>query len=1133
MAVAESRNPFVGPYSFEEKDAPLFFGRDREAQHLTAMIVSERVVLFYAPSGAGKTSLVNARLVPELKRKGFHVFPPVRVGGELPPGAAPRNVYVYNALESLDGSHPPDESLDGFLRTDPAGKSEGSPPRVLILDQFEEILTTHPERWIEREGFFVQLRQALQDDPSLSVMLVLREDHLAGLDRYAPLLGGHLRARFRLERLRREQAIAAIRKPAEAAGRPFEPEVAEQLAEELSRERRAGQEATYLGDLVEPVQLQVVCFQLWENLRRRPGGTITSQDRKDFGDVDRALESFYEAAVARAAREAEMPADRIRHWCGTTLITPTRIRAQVSREPEFTGGLPNDAVEALVKTHLIRPEEARGGIWYELAHDRLIDPILSSNAKATPEERRQLTADAERWKRAGREPSFLYRGSQLEQALKLEREQGPVSELEREFLHASQVMETKSARRMRLLVATLVPLLLAVAFFAFRARGGSQISASRELASAAINKIQEDPELSLLLALEAVERSSTAEAERALHEVLYLPVVGTSVQVPIPFDSAGALAFSPDGTRFATVGSDGRVQVWENASGKRILSLGDASSIWSNLAFSPRGDMLAAGDIDGSVLLFDCKSGEPLRTLDAGAAVNGLAFSPDGVRLAIATDDVIAAVWNVASGKQALNLAGHTDLIWDVAFSEDGRYLATAGQDGTVLVWDARTGKEVQRLADGDKAVTGVDFGPDEQIATAHQDNLARIWDLRTGTHKLLFGHRDWVWDVAFSRNGQYLATASFDGTVKLWNASSAQEVSTLLPEGNQVVRVVFDPRTEYLTSTSRSTGGERKGWAKLWKAFFNDIPTLSTSSTAISGIAFSPDGKYLVIADREGKVFLWEVAGHRLDKLIDGNPIQSLAFNGHLLVASSLDGEVHLFELAGRREIGTLRGPGQAVALSPGGQRLATAGEDGMLRIWELASRRPVLVRRHGGPLLAIAFSPDSRWIATGGEDATVKIWDAMTGRNVQTLSGSRSTVLAVAFSPDGERLATASQDGTARIWNVESGETVLPPLWEHTADVTDVAFSPNGQRLATVSLDRTAKIWDAGSGRVLFTLRKHTDRLSHLAFSPDGKQLAIAGEDGMVRIEPMDIDSMIRLARGRLSRPLTKRERQIYLHE
>ena len=213
-------NPYIGPRPFQRGERRNFYGRNREARDLFALIKAERVVLFYAQSGAGKTSLLNAQIIPELEEEGFHVLPMARVSGDLPPGVDQKsvsNIFVFSAIIGLTGQDNPAEALvhhtlSSFLREHCAaaeGEEEKLP--ILILDQFEEILTTHRDRWQEARGFFEQLAEALREIPTLGVVLAMREDHVAGLDPYAALLPKRLRTRFRMELLGRQGALEAIK----------------------------------------------------------------------------------------------------------------------------------------------------------------------------------------------------------------------------------------------------------------------------------------------------------------------------------------------------------------------------------------------------------------------------------------------------------------------------------------------------------------------------------------------------------------------------------------------------------------------------------------------------------------------------------------------------------------------------------------------------------------------------------------------------------------------------------------------------------------------------------------------------------------------------------------------------------
>jgi len=454
-------NPYVGPRTFVREQAHLFFGREREAEELFSRVVSQRLVLFYAQSGAGKSSLINTQLIPRLEAANFVVLPVGRVGGDLLGGVDDTvdNIYLFNLMLSLDQSERDPArlahlTLPHFLENltsedgarwyyeegeigrqgeeekradvpsfDPAqdklaALAGQAPNYVLIIDQFEEIITTHGERWRERAVFFQQLEAAMVADPTLWVVLTLREDFVASLDPYAPLLSDNLRARYYMQRMGVEAARQAISRPAEARQRRFQPAAIDLLLNNLSQVRVAGKASTESGQYIEPVQLQVVCYQLWEGLKNRFAPLISTEDVQKAGDVDRALASFYEETLTAALQTVPLAGGerRLRRWFEEKLLTEAGTRGTVYQGEHETAGLPNELVLELANRFLLRSEARSGGRWVELTHDRFVEPIVAANRAWETKQNNPLAAVTRLWLENGRDPARLLRGKTLEDA---------------------------------------------------------------------------------------------------------------------------------------------------------------------------------------------------------------------------------------------------------------------------------------------------------------------------------------------------------------------------------------------------------------------------------------------------------------------------------------------------------------------------------------------------------------------------------------------------------------------------------------------------------------------------------------------------------------------------------------------
>jgi WD40 repeat protein len=1253
---ASGLNPYVGPRSFGEKHSRYFFGRDEERRQLTSLVIAHRVVLFYAQSGAGKTSLLRASVIPELKRrKKVVVLPITRVGGDLPPGVTGEqvaNIYVFNALLNLAGAGADPETLTGLslqeglaAHVQPEAGERRPHPRLLILDQFEELFTSHPQRTAERAGFFRQLAGCLQAYPQLSLLLSMREDYIARLDYYAAQMPNRLRTRFRMERLPVLGALEAVQKPAECAGRPFEPGVGEGLVDNLRRiqvgaAREGVEEQTALGEYVEPVHLQIVCWQLWENLP--PGGdTIRAEDVQAFGDVDQALSEFYEGTLGKVAGQTGIGGRRVRSWFDEEMITPAQTRGLVYRDREESGGLPNEAVDILREAYIIRAVIRGGDTWYELAHDRLVEPILVSNRTWRETHLSPLQRQAELWEEQGRPAGLLLRDEALEDAEEwAAANPAELADVERGFLRecrearAVAERERQQARRIRWLavgatIFSIIAIVLAIvaglqtsaaqkaatdaehnrqvavaegqradrqrdaaldaqgtaiaeadaratevvvreaaeaaAMIEANARATAQVEAeireeealdaqaeaerqarialSGALAASASNALDVDPELGILLAMEAVSLTQavdgtvTEAAEEALHQALWSSRIRHTLTDHT--EPLSDVAFGPDGTQLATSSGDKTLKIWDASSGELLLDI-DAQAVAQALAFSPDGARLASGGGEKLVRLWDTASGQELLSLPGHtAAIWDITISPDGAHLATASGDGTVGLWDAISGTLVYTLPAHADEVHGVAFSPDGARLASAGNDRTAKIWNTLSGEELLALEGHGGKVTDVAFSyPDgEYLATSSTDGTATVWHTSDGQERCtIYAHQpSQVYRVAFSPNGQYLVTTSADGTAKVWNPATCQELFTLNGHTDSVWGLALSPDSTRLATASRD------GTAKVWDVSPGaGVFSLSGHTGEVYDIAFGPDGKRLASASQDGTARVWDAVsgellltlGRHADEVLD----VAYSTDGEHLATASKDGTAKVWSAASGELLQTLSSHTDwvfAVAFSPDSKYLATAGWDGWVRVWDVSTgEQTFAVIAHARQVRDVVFSPDGASLVTVSNDSSAKVWDLASGQELRTLDPKHARVaVGVAFSQGGRSVATSAEDRTAKIWDTASWEERFT-LEGHTKAVQSVAFSPDGTRLATASLDGTTKVWSVASGQELFTLLGHTGGVHGVAFSPDGTRLATAGQDRTVHLYVLELEELMMLARTRVTRALTSEECQKYLH-
>jgi WD40 repeat protein/tRNA A-37 threonylcarbamoyl transferase component Bud32 len=604
------------------------------------------------------------------------------------------------------------------------------------------------------------------------------------------------------------------------------------------------------------------------------------------------------------------------------------------------------------------------------------------------------------------------------------------------------------------------------------------------------------------------------------------------------------VAFSPDGAHIASAGEDGTVQIWDTNSGQQVKVLRGHEKPVRSVMFSPDNRWIASASADGTIRLWDAATGVMTRTLQQGSAASCVAFSPDSRWLASGTGPGQLKVWDAATGEERLSFKAHEGGVVSVAYSPDGRRLATGGGDGAVKIWDPQTGKEIRMLPHNlGSPVNSVAFSFDGgRLASTGWDGTVKVWDLATETGPRTFAEQARPADivalgfenaladssvypghvgingVAFSPDGRQLATAGCDPTVKLWDASTGQELVILRGHADAVTSVAFRPGGQQLASASAD------GMIKIWDLSASEEPlTLRGHTYSVNSVAFDPHGELLASADeRTLKVWDMTTGMERLTLYGYRGWVLSAAFSpdGRQLASGDVfslqghhwSGEIKIWDLSTAKEIRTLRGHATGiyrVAFSPNGRHLASAGEDHTVRIWDLDTGQEIrCLCGHAHPVWSVAFSADGTMLASSSVPITmdaksaaeVKVWNPVTGAETIQLGPMRAPIRSLAFSPDSRQLATGAVDGSVTLWDLITGHEIIT-LRGHTGIVFGVAYSPDGQRLATASMDGTVKLWDTSTGQEIVTLVRSA-ALYDVAFSPDGRRLAAAGHDRAVTI-------------------------------
>jgi WD40 repeat protein/DNA-binding SARP family transcriptional activator/energy-coupling factor transporter ATP-binding protein EcfA2 len=1075
--------PFKGLAAFESVDAEFFFGRERLVDELLGRLEDAPFLALVGASGSGKSSLLRAGLLPALERD--HVL--VRAGEP----------------QSFAGT-----------------------AKVFAVDQFEELFAAEVTE--ERRAAFVSALVEAAWDPERRalVIIALRADFFVQLARY-PELGDLVGPNHvLLGPMSTSELRRAIEGPSERVGLEVEPELVDTLVDDVAGEP---------GGL--PL-LSTALVDLWEE---RDGRRLTLEAYLASGGVRSAVGRHAEAAFRSLNADDQLVARRVllRLVGGEEALTRRRVtRTELDADKD-------ERVSRVLSVFTERRLLVAYGDSVELIHEALLQhwPRLRSWLEEDTQGRLlqlHLAQAAADWDGSGREPGELYRGARLAAAVEWAEfaGAGTLNRLERDFLQESRRASARANRRLRMLLAAALVLLIG-ALVAGGVALAARSSADRQETSAtaerlgAQSQLQPSLDLALLLAREGINLDDSL----VTRSYLLATLLRAPAAIAIAHEGGGSVydeALSPDGRTLAVRGDDGNIVFFDTRTMNRSggVPLGDSQISFFGipgprhaLAYSPDGQTLAVGSTGGIKAVVDLVRGgaskAQVKVSSQGVTIPDLAFSPDGRTLA--TGEMrsgaenprveIIVLRDARSGAAERSSQPITSGRL-VGYTFDGRYLFVTTGDRTSELLDAHTLKTVNTIPFGEPAAVA----PHGLLAAfGHTDGSVTFRDLANGKDTTPSGRAGSNVDsLSFSADGKTLATGDDNGSIGIWDVRGRVLSDVYRGHTAEVNAVTFSPdgRTLYSGSYDGSTiAWDVSGTRRLGRAF----PIAPNANNWSSDL--SPDGSMFAVSPGPNQAELWSAATRTIVRHLrapfgDAHDVH-FSPDGKLLgVAGTKDAvvwDLRTGKITKKFSVGTGQPDGSnAVAFSPDSRVVAVEGARDAIGLYDLRTGEPVIkLPGDDGTPQAIRFSPDGTLLASATLSGNVDLWDVASGKSLARLSNGSGGAYdsTVRFSPDGKLLAVGDTSGNVVIWDVTKHRPVGSPLAGHDVSVNSVDFDRSGQMLVTMSSDGNLRLWDVATQKLIGAPIPVWDGGGSVEFFPDGKHvLAVFGPAGVVwNVDPV----------------------------
>jgi len=1093
----DSQRPFLGLNSYGEEHKNFYFGREQDIENILRIVRKKITCVVYGKSGIGKTSLIRAGIIPELRKKYLlPIYIRINYASAKSPMAQVR-ATILSAYQNIESSIPDFAELTVWEYLHVIQLLGGTVQPVLIFDQFEEIFTlgvknskkakiflnfiselannSVPQRVVEK------YQRSNTDFPNTfnrieyRLVFSLREDFLPQFESLRIDNNPQQNEHYRVLKMNGEDALHSILMPGkEILNKDVARKIIERLPEAGEHDFGTPEKVTlWKYKKIDSFLLSFYCYALNEKRLEEKQLQITSEILQGL-EVEEIMKAHYTKIIGNLRENVALAVEN------KLLTTEGYRKIEPLTDFQTAFEITDSEVQLLIDKKIISKHLRGSTIYIELIHDVLVPVIREIRDERI--KRQKEAVEKEQNERIKFFAAAQQKKQEVEQRKKTAR------------THTSLTIIS---------IAFIISVLMAIYAFHKKNEAKSELVHSEAVTQAAkaLNYLDSDPTKSFRLAQEAW---LSYKNDRFVNEVFfksfygtdafycimakydnmifcadYSPdgkriAVGTAANNVLIFDALGnkidslighegwvrAVCFSPDGKTLATTGSDKTIRLW-NENGEQFFKFNAHNNRVVSLCFSPDGKKILSASWDNTVKLWDLQ-GNCLQTFTSlEHPFNHVAFSPDNKTFAAACADGSVRVFDTAGEEIAL-LRGHSGWVLSVEFSPDGKNLISAGSDRTIKIWNTQNFNNIKNLYLS-SAIVKAHYSVDGQyIVVAKDDASVSILNLQGEELATLLRHETTVYDAVIAPDGQSVCSVGKDGMVLLWR---------IKPDKYKNISNVKDTlwAVDYSASGNEIVYGGQNGITQIYNISENKILQLNGNSTKVNDVEFVENDKFVISITENGNITKFDLNGNMISqKNIENVCLNTMAISEKEKIIFAGDSKGNIFVLN-----------------------------------FELKVIHNFLA--HNNLIQQICFAQNEKVFFSASTDGTIKKWD-LRGNPLKTMIQNNVPIVALGLSPDNNLMVWATSENFHYLTDIENDITT--EYNTHTNRISAIQFSNNGNQYFTTSLDRKCCLWQS-NGELIFEFQV-PEWIQDATISPAGNYIVGVGNKGMAllwAISPAEI--------------------------